>query len=51
MIGREEADDLALPNAAIEVVVLVEDDVLGTVNLAEANDLDVAQAIVHRVGR
>ena len=51
MIGREEADDLALPHAAIEVVVVIEDDVLGTVDLAEANDLDVAQAVVHRVGR
>ena len=43
VIGREEADDLALTHAAIEIVVGVEDDVLGTVDLAEADDLDVAQ--------
>ena len=51
VIGREEADDLALPDAAIEIVVLVENDVFGTVDLAEADDLDVAKAVVHRVGR
>ena len=51
VIGREEADDLALPDAAIEMVVLIENDVLGTVNLAEADDLHLAKAVVHRVGR
>ena len=51
MIGREKADDIALPNAAIKVVVIIENDVLGPVNLAQTDDLHVSKAVVHRIGR
>src|SRR5277367_4551839 len=43
VILREAANDLALPHAAIEVVARVENDVFRPVDLAEADDLDVAE--------
>ena len=51
VVGREEADDVALPRAGVDVVVRVENDVFGSVDLAQANDLGVAEAVVHRIGR
>ena len=35
----------------IDIVVVVEDDVLGPVDLAETDELDVAQPVVERIGR
>ena len=49
VVGREEADDLAMARAAIEVVVAVEDDVLRPFQLAEADMLGLRQAVVERV--
>ena len=37
VVGREEADDLAVARAAIEMIVAVEDDVLGPFQFAEAD--------------
>jgi hypothetical protein len=51
VIGREEADDVAGAVADIDVVVCVEDHVLGPVDLAKPNQLDRAKPIVHRVRR
>ena len=50
VVGREEADDVAVAGAAVEVVVAVEDDVLRPFDPAEADQLDVAQLVVQRVG-
>ena len=51
VIGSEKADDVALPRAGVDVVVPVENDVFGSVDLAQTNDLGVAEAVVHRIGR
>ena len=51
VVGGEEADDLAVAGAAVEVVVVVEDDVLGALELAEADRLCGRQPVVERVGR
>ena len=46
VVGREEAHDVAVARAGIEIVVAVEDDVLGRLDAAEADQLDVAQLVV-----
>jgi len=51
MIGAEEAHDVAMARAAIEIVVAIEDDVLRPFDLAEADDLDGAQAVVEHIRR
>jgi hypothetical protein len=51
VVRREKADDLAVPNAAIEMAVLVENDILGTVDLAEADDFHLVEAVIDRVRR
>ena len=51
VVGAEEADDVAVAGAAIEVVVAVENDVLGPFDLAKADDLDGPQLVVQRVRR
>jgi hypothetical protein len=49
VVRREKADDLALPNAAIEMVVFIENDILGTVDLAEADDLRLVAVLRYKV--
>ena len=51
IVGREEADDVAGAVADIDVVVVVEDDVLRPVDLAEPDQLDRTQPVVERIGR
>ena len=50
VIGREKANDLAMAGAAIEVILLIEDDILGTFELAEPDRLGRGQAVVEREG-
>ena len=40
VIGAEEADDVTMARAAIEVVVAVQNDVLGPFDLAKSDHLD-----------
>ena len=40
VVGPEEAHDVAVAGAAIEIVVAIEDDVLRALDLAEPDDLD-----------
>ena len=51
MIGAEEADDVAVAGAAIEIVVAVQNDVLGPFDLAKSDHLDGPQLVVQRVRR
>ena len=44
VVGPEEADDVAVAVAAIEIVVAVEDDVLRALDLAEPDELDIWRA-------
>ena len=46
-----EADDVAVAGAAVEPVVPIEDDVLGTLDLVEADGFGVDQAVVLGEGR
>ena len=46
-----EADDVAVAGAAVESVLPIEDDVLGTLHLVEADRFGVDQAIVLGEGR
>ena len=51
VIGSEEADDVAMPRAAIEIVIAVEDDVFRPFDLAKPDDFDRAQPIVQAIRR
>ena len=46
VIGRKEADDVAVARSRIEIVVAVEDDVLRRLDAAEPDQRDVAQLVV-----
>ena len=50
IVGREEADDLAMARAAIEMIVAVQDDVLGPFQLAEADRRRFGQPVVEGIG-
>ena len=51
VVGREEADHVAVAGAGVEVVVAVEDHVLRGLDAAEADQRHVAQLVVQRVRR
>ncbi|MPL88390.1 hypothetical protein SDC9_34410 [bioreactor metagenome] len=51
VVRCEEAHDLAMPGAAIEVVVGVEDHVLGPLERAQPDMLGCGEAVVQRIGR
>src|SRR5262249_62342157 len=51
MIWPEEAHDVAVAVAAIEVVLAVEDHVLRALDDPEADRADRAQLVVQRIGR
>ena len=51
MIGAEEADDVAVAGAAIEIVVAVQNDVLGPFDLAKSDNFDRPQLVIQRVRR
>ena len=50
VVGRGKADDIAVACAAIEVIVVVEDDILGGFDIGKADDLDVLQPVVEGEG-
>ena len=50
VIRCEKANDLAMAGAAIEVILLIEDDILGTFELAKPDRLGRGQAVVEREG-
>lgn len=50
VVRREEADDLAMAGAAVEMIVAVEDDVLGPFQLAEPDMVCGRQPVVELVG-
>ena len=48
VVGRQEADDVAVARAGVEVVVAIEDDVFRRLDAAEADQRHVAQLVVLR---
>ena len=48
VVGRHEADDRAVARPAVQVIVAVEDHVLGPLDRAQPDRLDVPQAVVGR---
>ena len=51
VVGREEADDLAVARATIEMVVAVQHHVLRAFEFAEADVFGVGDPVVERIGR
>ena len=51
VVRTKETDDVAVASSAIEVVVVIQDDVFGSLNLTFSNQLHAAQTVIRLVGR
>ncbi len=50
VVGRREADDVAMARSTVEIVSVVEDDVFRRLDLSKSDDLDRSEPVIVREG-